>query len=304
MQEKRSNKYEKIEPEKEEQVEETQEVEKDYSKLKKILFILLIIIIIFLTYTMAIEPKNFIVKEYKVESSLIPESFHGLKIVQFSDIHYGTTINKKELERIVKLINKQKPDIIVFTGDLIDKNISINDTIQDEITSSLNKLEATLYKYAIYGNDDDEKHYKDIMEKSNFKLLKNSSTLLYLDGEIPIEITGFDPIESNPNYTILTNKIDEVDTTNLYKIILAHDPDTIDKISIYNPNLVLTGSTLGGSINIIKPLFTNNSNHIKDYEKIDGIDLYISNGLGTSGINMRLNNLPSISLYRLYSINE
>ena len=305
MQEKRSSKYEKEEKKKTEiETEIIEETKKDNSRLKKTILVILIILILFLIYTMAIEPKTFKVKEYKVESTILPTNFHGLKIVQFSDIHYGTTINKKELDKIVKLINKQKPDIIVFTGDLIDKNISINDTIKDEVISSLSKLDASLYQYAIYGNEDDEKNYKEIMEKCNFTLLKNTSTLLYYDGETPIQITGFDPIESNPNYTILTNKIDDIDTTNYYKIIIAHDPDIIDNISIYNPNLVLTGSTLGGTINIGKPLFTNNSSHYKDYEKIDNIDLYISNGLGTSGLNMRLNNYPSISLYRFYSQNE
>ncbi len=299
--EKRKTRY--VEDKKEEVViEETEE--KDYSKLKKILLTCLIILIIFFTYMKTIEPNIYIVKEYKVEDISLPDSFHGIKIVQFSDIHYGTTINKKELNKIVKKINKLKPDIIVFTGDLIDNNISINDNIKEEVITSLNNLDASLYKYAIYGDEDDEKNYKEIMEKCDFKLLKNESTLLYYEENIPIVIAGFDPIDSNPNYEILSEQIEEKDISNYYKIVLAHEPDTIDNIISYNPNLVLTGSTLGGTIKIGKPLFTNHSKHYLDYERIENTDLYISNGLGTKGLNIRFNNYPSISLYRLYSTNE
>ena len=303
MREERKTRY--VEPEKPKKEEIKEEVEeKDHSKLKKFIIVLIVLIVAFLTYTIGIEPKTFTVKEYKVESSLYPESFEGLKIVQFTDLHYGNSINKKELDKIVSKINELKPDIIVFTGDLIDKDIVINENIQNEITVSLSGLNASLYKYAIYGNEDDEKIYKEIMEKVDFKLLKNEATLLYYKDNTPILIAGFDPIESNPKYSILDEPVDEVNTENLYKIILAHEPDTIDNIISYNPNLVLTGSTLGGSFKIFKPLFLNGSKHYLDYEKIDNTELYISNGLGTKGLNMRFNNYPSISLYRFYYENE
>ncbi len=302
MKEERKTRY--VEKKETKVKEEIEEKEKDYFKLKKFILIFIVIIAAFFYYTISIEPKTFLVKEYKVESNSLPESFDGIKIVQITDIHYGTTVNKKELDKIVYKINELKPDIIFFTGDLIDSSISINDDIKNEITSSLNKLTASLYKYAIYGNEDDEKIYKEIMEKTNFKLLKNEAELLYYNDTTPILIAGFDPIDSNPKYSILDEPVNDINTQDLYKIILAHEPDTIDNIIDYNPNLVLTGSTLGGTINIIKPLFIDNSKHYLDYEKINNTDLYISNGVGTKGLNMRLNNYPSISLYRLYYENE
>ena len=235
----------------------------------------------------------------------MPESFHGLKIVQFSDIHYGTTINKKELDNITEKINNLKPDIIFFTGDLLDKNITITEEIKKELISSLNNLDCTLYKYAIYGDEDLENdEYKDILNNSNFKLLEDHSTLLYYEDIIPIEITGYNPIITSPNYTILTNYVDEQDTTNYYKIVLSHEPDSIDKFINYNPNLVLSGHSLGGLIKIpyLKPIFLkeNSKKYYENYYKLKNTDFYISNGLGTSGINARFNNHPSINLYRFY----
>ena len=299
--EKRRTRYvEKKEVEEPEIVKE----KKEHPRLRKTLITVGIIILALFIYMHNIEPKHFIIKEYKIEDKAIPESFNGIKIVQFSDIHYGTTINKKELDKIVKLINQQKPDIIVFTGDLVDSDINIDDSTKNELKAALSKLESTLYKYAIYGNEDDEKDYKEIMESSHFILLKNESTLLYYQEETPILISGFDPLNSSPKYNILAEKKDEIDITNLYKIVIAHEPDTIYEVIDYNPNLVLTGSTLGGSINIIKPWFTNKSSYYLDYEKVNETDLYISNGLGTKGLNVRLNNPPSISLYRLYTEKE
>ena len=113
-------------------------------------------------------------------------------------------------------------------------------------------------------------------------------------------------VDTNPNYTILTNLVDEIDTTNFYKIVLTHEPDTIDNFINYNPDLVFSGHTLGGLIKLpfIKPLFLpeNNKKYYEDHYKINNTELYISNGLGTSAITARFNNHPSINFYRLYKI--
>ena len=142
------------------------------------------------------------------------------------------------------------------------------------------------------------------MENANFKLLDNESTLLYYKDNTPVEITGFSPTNSSPNYTILTNLIENNDPNTLYKIVLVHEPDSLDKFINYNPNLVLSGHSLGGLIRIpfLKPLFLkeNSQKYYNDYYKINNSDFYISNGLGTSNLNARINNLPSINFYRLY----
>lgn len=281
------------------------EEKKSHPVLKKVFSTIFFFILIIVLYSSFIGTKLIEINEYKVESNTLPESFHGLKIVQFSDIHYGTTINKKELDNIIEKINNLKPDIIFFTGDLLDKNITITDEIKKELISSLNNLECTLYKYAIYGDEDLENdEYKDILNNSNFKLLENHSTLLYYEDITPIEITGYNPIITSPNYTILTNYVDEQDTTNYYKIVLSHEPDSIDKFINYNPNLVLSGHSLGGLIKLpyLNSIFLkeNSKKYYENYYKLNNTDFYISNGLGTSGINARFNNHPSINLYRFY----
>lgn len=310
----RSNKYTKDinEPKKlniEESTNEKEEETKSHPLLKKIIIFFIFFIIILISYCHFSSTSILEVKEYKIEVTNIPDSFHGFKIIQFSDLHYGTTINKKQLNKLITKINELKPDIIFFTGDLIDKNIVTTPEIIEELKSSLSNLECSLYKYAIYGNEDiNNDKYEEIITSSGFTLLNNESTLLYYKDITPILITGYNSIVTNPNYTLLTDMVSETDTSNLYKIVLTHEPDSIDSFLLYKPNLVLSGHSLGGLIKIpfIKPLFLqdNAKNYYLDYYKLDNTELYVSNGLGTSGINGRFNNNPSINLYRLYKIKE
>lgn len=298
----RSKKYELTEDKQLEVTVTEEEAPKEHPIIKKTITFLVIILLIFLIYSFLICPNLFIVKEYKVSSNNLPDSFNGMKIVQLSDIHYGTRINKKQLNKIVKMVNELKPDIIFYTGDLIDKNIIPTDDIQNEVSASLRELKASLYKYAVVGNEDDEQLYEKLMNGANFRVLKNESTLLYYKDATPIMISGFNPMDSNPKYSILTEKIDNIDSLSVYNIVLVHESDSIDNIINYNPDLVLAGGTLGGKVKLFKPLFLpkNNTKYYEDYYQINDTAYYISNGLGTTGVNFRFNNNPSINFYRLY----
>lgn len=285
---------------------ETEEEKKEHPILKKIIITLIIIILSLTIYINLIGTKFIEVKEYKLQTTLLPISFNGLKIVHFSDIHYGTTINSNELKNMVDKINQLKPDIIFFTGDLIDKNIKIDDKTKQEIIDILSKLECKEYKYAIYGDEDySNDNYKEIIEASNFKLLDNESTLLYYKNNTPIQITGYNAIDTTPDYSIINNPINEIETNNLYKIVLVHEPDAYINIKDYNPNLILSGNTLGNLINItgIKNLFMNKNatKYYEEYYNENNTDIYISTGLGTSNYKIRFNNRPSFNLYRIYT---
>ena len=320
----RSDRYrEEIEVEDVEEIEEktqkkeTKQIEKkDNSKklskevkqhpiLNKLILTIIITFILLVSYCTLIEPQIINIKEYKIESKIIPDSFHGTKIVQISDIHYGTTINKKQLEKIVNKVNELKPDIIVFTGDLLDKNISLTETSEEELITNLSALKCSLYKYAIFGDEDlDNKQYKEIITTSGFILLDNKSIPLYYKDKTPILITGYNPIVTKPDYNIITEPIDEQDTTNYFKLVLTHEPDSIDKFINHKPNLVLSGHSLGGLIDFkfTKPLLLpeNSIKYYEDYQKVKNTEVYVSNGLGTTNLNARFLNPPSINLYRLY----
>lgn len=265
-----------------------------------IIYFILIVSILFL-YSLYIEPYNLIVNEYKIENKNIPKSFDGIKIVHFSDVHYGTTVNNKYLNKIVDLINKQKPDIVVFTGDFFDERKNISEKEISNINNTLSKINSNLGNYAVNGNHDIK--YIEKFEKvmnNNFIVLNNEEKLLYYKDSIPISIVGFtDARETETNYEILDNNI------NYYRIILIHEPDEYNKIKDYNFNVIMSGHSHGGQVRVplIGKVYTpdGSKKYYDNYYKFNDKEMFISYGIGTSLFDIRFNCTPSINLYRLYA---
>lgn len=249
----------------------------------KITSIILVSIFSLLCFSMFIGAKYLVVKEVKITNDKLPNSFHGLKMVQFSDLLYPS-FNEKDLDNLKNKINELKPDIIVFTGNIkrIDYELTKNDI--SILSKFFNSLESSMNKYAVYGTND--KNFLDILENS-FIILDNKESIIYNKEIENIKIIGF-----NSN-NVDTSKIS--DGSN-YNICLINNPDNINKIKDVC-DLTLAGNTLGGEIKIpfYKGLLTNNK-YYKDYYK--EYNMYISNGIGNN-YKVRLFNQPSISLYRL-----
>ncbi len=268
--------------------------EKKLPLILKIFFILIILIVVIVLYARYINPYSFKVKEVAVTLDTLNSDYNGFKIVQFSDIHYDRTVNIDKLKKIVKEINKLNPDIVVFTGDLLDnKNLSEKD--RNNIIKYFKKINCKLFKFAVIG-DYDKKYlniYKDILEESNFTLLDNTSKLVYYNSKEPLNFIGITNL----------NNLEELYSNDYFNITLTHKPDNIKKLS--NTPLVIAGHSLGGQFKIpfiggIKKIKGANT-YIDDYYQVNNTKLYISNGLGTQDISMRIFNTPSITLYRLYN---
>lgn len=278
--------------------------------LKILTFIVTLIIIFSGVYLYAryIGTSGFYVKEYPLYSDAINESYNGFKIVHISDIHYGLGITKEQLENIVNDINKLKPDIIVFTGDLV--NNSITDKEYDELVSILSKLNPKIDTYAIDGNHDYYyKKFDSLIEDCGFKNLKDTYDIIYNDSYESIFIAGV----SNNTYT--TKKIEDkteviIDYMNSeefksdYSILLMHEPDLIDNIDSSLFDVVLAGHSHNGQVRLpfIGAFYTPkySRKYYKPYYKLKESELYISSGIGTSEIPVRLFNRPSYNFYRLY----
>ena len=89
-------------------------------KLKLLFMILLIFMILIVCYSRYIEPERLVVKEITVETDMDIEK---CRIVFFTDTHFGALYDKKHIERIVNMINGRDADIVIFGGDLLDKEI-------------------------------------------------------------------------------------------------------------------------------------------------------------------------------------
>lgn len=123
-------------------------------KFIRFLFILLLVILLILIYGRYEGTSGLITKEYKIDTSDIDNSFDGLKIVQFSDLHYLRVVNKDMVKKIVNEINLINPDIVIFTGDLIDKDFNPTDSEENDLITLLSSINSKYGKYAIIGNHD------------------------------------------------------------------------------------------------------------------------------------------------------
>lgn len=279
-------------------------------KFIRFLFILLLIILLLLIYCRYEGTRGLITKEYKIETNSIPSSFDGLKVLHFSDLHYLRVVDDNMLKKVVEEINLINPDIVIFTGDLIDKDFNINDKQKEQLITLLKSINSKYGKYSIIGNHDyikDKEEIETIYNESNFILLQNTYDIIYNSENEKIFLGGLD------TYSYDKADIDKVmnyfkDNDNIdYKIILVHEPDYIDTItSKYDVDLVLAGHSHNGQINI--PFIKNfilpygSKKYYKNYYNVNNTPLYISSGIGESRINLRFLNKPSINFYRINKI--
>lgn len=252
----------------------------------KIAITIIILFTTFFIYGRFINTIGFKVNEYSISAN-IPESFNGLKIVHISDINYKHTTNYNDLKKIIKRINLIKPDLVIFTGDLLNINIKYSDKDIKDLIKLLSSIKANIGKYAINGEEDLEfDEFEQIMENSNFILLDNYE-LIYNKSYDKILITNVDTNEYN----------------DLYKIFIMHKPDDIDNINYDKYDLILAGHSINGYINIpyIKNLFLSEGSkkYYNNYYKLNNTSFYITSGIGTKEYKFRILNKPSFNLYRL-----
>jgi len=248
----------------------------------------------------------------------LPENFDGLKIVQISDLHLGSlNSNYEEMEEAVRLINDEHPDLICFTGDLV--NNFYEETIGWE--KVFTKLKARIGKYSILGNHDygdyskwpsieakkdNLKAIKDAHKRLGFKLLNNSSQLLEQNGDMialtGVENWGHPPF---PQYGDL-KKASEGTETAPFKLLLTHDPDHWDHEvkTLYDHDLTLSGHTHGMQFGIEFKNFQWSPAKYK-FRRWAGVYnegkqfLYVNRGLGYLGMPARVGMPPEITIIEL-----
>lgn len=277
--------------------------------LIKIFGILLILIVGTILYSRYIATSGLITNEIVINDNNIPTSFDGLKIVHFSDLHYTRIITKDRVNDLVKEINLINPDIVVFTGDLVDTDKTLTEDDKDFLIEALSNINSTYGKYAIYGNHDianNSENIIDIYNKSNFKILDNDYDIIYSKNNDKIFVGGLNSVSHElEDINKVMSYYDSNDSTNTYNIILLHEPDYADNIvnSYDNINLIFAGHSHGGQVRlpIMGALYTPQNGHkyVKGYYDLNGTSLYVTSGIGVSRYNFRLFNKPEINFYRL-----
>jgi len=259
------------------------------------------------------------VNHIEIKSQSLPAAFNGLKIVQISDLHVGSLGSDTSFwAKSVALCNKEKPDLVVMTGDMIDNFAT---ELTPEIIKTIGSLQAKSGKYAILGNHDygdystwksaaaKKKNFDEFIRRvklMGFRLLTDEHFFLQ-KGKDTLVIAGVQNWSKPPFhcYGSLSNAMQGTERFP-YVLLLSHDPNHWMAQAIDYPNirLMLAGHTHGMQVGIDKcGIHWSPAQYM--FKQWDGLytykdkALYVNRGLGYLGIPMRLGMPPEITVITL-----
>ncbi len=262
---------------------------------------------------------NYQVKRVKLAYDNLPAGFKGLKIVQISDIHSGSFTDKKAVEKGVQKILNEKPDLVLFTGDLVNDRTSEMETYMDVFK----KIKAPMGVYSTLGNHDYGDYVqwesreakaanllqlKGVHATLGWDLLMNEHRVLERNGDT-IALLGIENWGAKgrfPKY----GKMDKAypGTEKIpFKILMSHDPSHWDaqvRTDYPDIDLMLAGHTHGMQFGIELPGFKWSPVQLM-YKQWAGLyeegrqKLYVNRGYGFIGYPGRVGILPEITVIEL-----
>lgn len=269
-----------------------------YKKAGMAVLFLLVLLLGLVGYARFIEPERLIVRTFDVK---VKKAVSPCRIIFFTDTHFGKLYDVSHMEDIVEKINQRQPDIVVFGGDLLDNYARDRDAMDVEyLIRELKKIHSKSGKYAVWGNHDygggAVRIYEDLMTRGGFTLLRNESIDIK---EYGIHITGYDDFLMGQRDTALHKT-----KTDLFHLILSHEPIVSTLIENTGENFMLSGHTHGGQITLPfmnrRFLPEGSGKFVKGFytkEEIGtstSIQMVTSSGIGLTKVPLRFMNVPEI----------
>ncbi|MBQ8967375.1 metallophosphoesterase [Ruminococcus sp.] len=272
----------------------------EFSKKK---IIILLAVILLLTVFCIFQNKHLTVDEYTYKNSKVSGEADGFRIVQISDLHNAEF--GRDNKRLVEKIAEQEPDIIVFTGDIVDSNHTDLD-VAVKLCQEAAKISPCFYisgNHEMWLSDSDLKYLYDGMEAAGVTILENE-TVFPVKG---ISMTG---LADNALYNGTLAKLSEnVDPNDLH-IVLAHEPQYLEEEYVLSsPDLIITGHAHGGQVRLpfIGGIVAPDQGFFPEYTageyKSGDTTMYVSRGLGNSVIPVRIFNYPEINVLNIQKEN-
>lgn len=249
----------------------------------------------------------------------LPDAFDGFTITQISDVHSGSFDNPDKIDYAIDLINQQKTDLILFTGDIVNTHAK---EMHPWITT-FNKIENHPFgKYAVLGNHDygeyvtwktkEEKAknfeaIKELYGQIGFNLLLNEHTFIEKEGQ-KIALVGVENWGHNFKQAGDLDKAGAGLTKNDFKILMSHDPSHWEHVVKSDPNhyhLTLSGHTHGMQFGIEIPGYFKWSLAQYVYKQWAGLYenlgryVYVNRGFGFHAYPGRVGIMPEITVIQL-----
>ncbi len=256
----------------------------------------------------AIQRDNYQITEKEIKIKNLPAELRGTNIILFSDIHSGPYMNEDLMREYTNVINSLNPDLVFIPGDMTNSQ-------KTEVIPFIKAFRDLKSKYGIYGTLGNHDYFSDanhiaeaIINETPIKMLRNNSETLEIKGKF-INILGIEDTRDsgvNNNAQLLKYADEALNTLNKNhtanpNILLCHKPYVFDDLSQKGIDLMLSGHTHGGQIVFAKFAGVNLSIAATVNKYIDGLyrsgnsQLYVSRGIGSVGLPIRLNCPPEIT---------
>lgn len=231
------------------------------------------------------------VTEYIFISDALPESFDGFRIVQLSDFH--NTSFGRDNARLLAVLKELDPDIVVFTGDIVDSNrLNMDAVIAFAEDLSWESYYVTgNHEYCL--NADERERLTAGLEAAGVTCLLGENTEIRRDGA-SIRLVGLDDRD------LTRQALEPLTDPEQFNLVLAHEPQLLDTYSQTCADLVLTGHAHGGQIRIpgIGGMFAPDQGFFPRYTAgmfiKDDTAMIVSRGLGNSVFPVRVLNFPEV----------
>ena len=221
-----------------------------------------------------------------------------------SDIHLGTLTPKKHIQKRINLINSLRPDIILLAGDILDEDLT--PVIHLDLGSALKELKAPLGVYGITGNHEyigGVEPAVNYLENHGITLLRDSvikiNNSFYLAGREDRDINRFSGDTRLPVEELLKDT-----PRDLPIILMDHQPYELGKSAAAGASLQVSGHTHHGQIWPLNYITRAVYEISRGYGNINGMHVYVSNGLGTWGPPVRIGTRPEIVFFQIRFIKE
>lgn len=272
---------------------------------------IIILIFLFLApigYSYLIEPNALTIEERVFKLDCLEEDISGQKIIQISDLHFTGKTSENRIERIFRAVENLKPAAVFITGDFISEEAGIGPAVK-----LMGKISDGAPIYAVFGNWDywalnyNAAKLKKELESSGVKVLLNETVALKLADQVINLIGVRDTYTSGDSKSDLEAAMKEIaDNDKNCRLLLAHSPDIAGDAADKNIDLILTGHTHGGQVNIpfiterlIPVRYPSTKGFIGGLYKIEETRMYINRGIGTSVLPLRFLSSPEITFITL-----
>jgi len=246
----------------------------------RVVFGLMLILGSVVAYSVLTMPDKLEYTRHEVPIEGLPPAFDGFTIVQISDTHVGVWTKPGQIRRIVARVNAMHPDLVVLTGDYVNR--LEHNCIPS--ARSLQDLRAKHGVYAILGNHDywtNADAMTKALRESGIEVLFDEQRRITI-GEEGIVLVGLDDEwEGEPDYDKAFTGISDDDIC----IAIAHNPDAVLHLEGRPVELLLSGHTHGGIINLprigpICPVTKLGRKYVSGMYELGGVRFYISRGIG------------------------